>query len=84
MGGVTKIMYVLTPCNDMCGIVCFQNGQLDVKYVLLFYYYGGMVYTCLHDYLKALLFFTVVGGNINLLVALLVNSGTIMFTFSFL
>ena len=37
-----------------------QNHQFDVKYVLLFYYYGGMVYTCLHDYLKALLFYTVV------------------------
>ena len=31
-----------------------------MKYVLLFYYYGGMVYTCLHNYLNALLFFTVV------------------------
>lgn len=36
-----------------------EHGQFDVKYVLLFYYYGGMVYTCLHDYLKALLFLTV-------------------------
>jgi len=38
-----------------------QGGQLDVKYVLLFFYYGGMVHTCLHDYLKSLLCFTVVG-----------------------
>lgn len=36
-----------------------ENQQFDVKYVLLFYYYGGMVYTCLHDYIKSLLFFTV-------------------------
>ncbi len=39
----------------------FQGSQFDVKYVLLFYYYGGMVYTCLHRYLKALLYYTVVG-----------------------
>ncbi|XP_064402574.1 COP9 signalosome complex subunit 3-like isoform X2 [Halichondria panicea] len=36
-----------------------ENEQFDVKHVLLFYYYGGMVYTCLHDYLRALLFLTV-------------------------
>lgn len=36
-----------------------ENEQLDAKYVLLYYYYGGMVFTCLHDYLQALLFFTV-------------------------
>lgn len=36
-----------------------EDNQFDVKYVLLFYYYGGMVYTCLHNYLNALLFFTV-------------------------
>ena len=29
--------------------------------MLLFYYYGGMVYACLHQYLRALLFLTVVG-----------------------
>ena len=40
-----------------------QNHQFDVKYVLLFYYYGGMVYTCLHDYLKSLLFYTVVSSG---------------------
>ena len=37
-----------------------KSGQFDAKYVLLFYYYGGMVYACLHQYLKALLFLTVV------------------------
>ena len=43
-------------------LLLFQNEQLDPKYVLLYYYYGGMVFTCLHDYLQALLFFTVVCG----------------------
>ena len=36
-----------------------EDDQFDPKYVLLFYYYGGMVYTCLHDYSRALLFLTV-------------------------
>lgn len=39
-----------------------QGGQFDAKYILLFYYYGGMVYSCLHLYPKALLFYTVVCG----------------------
>ena len=58
---------VCVVCVCGCGCGCFltpplfsQHQQFDVKYVLLFYYYGGMLYTCLHDYLKALLFFTVV------------------------
>jgi COP9 signalosome complex subunit 3 len=36
-----------------------DGGQFDARYVLLFYYYGGMVYACLHKYLRALLFLTV-------------------------
>jgi COP9 signalosome complex subunit 3 len=36
-----------------------EGGQFDARYVLLFYYYGGMVYACLHKYLRALLFLTV-------------------------
>ena len=46
-------------CNDYV-LTIFQADQMDPRYVLLYYYYGGMVYTCLHDYLRALLFFTVV------------------------
>lgn len=42
-----------------------QGGQFDARYVLLYYYYGGMVYACLHKYLRALLFLTVVCSHDN-------------------
>jgi COP9 signalosome complex subunit 3 len=35
-----------------------DKSQLDSKQVMQFFYYGGMVYTCLHDYLRALQLFT--------------------------
>jgi COP9 signalosome complex subunit 3 len=34
-----------------------QNGSLDPKYVLLYYYYGGMVYSLLKEWDKALFMF---------------------------
>ncbi len=43
-----------------------QGDQLDPRYILLYYYYGGMVFTCLHDYLQALLFFTVVCNSLHI------------------
>ncbi|XP_019861392.1 PREDICTED: COP9 signalosome complex subunit 3-like [Amphimedon queenslandica] len=35
-----------------------EKSQFDSKYVVLYFYYGGMTYTCLHDYLRALQLFT--------------------------
>ncbi|CAF0898096.1 unnamed protein product [Didymodactylos carnosus] len=34
-----------------------ENGRFDVKYLLLYYYYGGMIYTCVKQYDRALNFF---------------------------
>ena len=31
---------------------------MESQYIVQFFYYGGMVFTCLHDYLKALQLFT--------------------------
>ena len=38
----------------------FQGGQYDAKNFLLYYYYGGMIYTALKNYERALYFFEVV------------------------
>lgn len=36
-----------------------EGGQFDAKYFLLYYYYGGMIYTALKNYDRALYFFEV-------------------------
>ncbi|RWS22858.1 COP9 signalosome complex subunit 3-like protein [Leptotrombidium deliense] len=36
-----------------------EGGQFDVKYFLLYYYYGGMVYAALKNFERALYFFEV-------------------------
>lgn len=36
-----------------------ESGQFDSKYFLLYYYYGGMIYTALKNYERALYFFEV-------------------------
>lgn len=37
----------------------FQDGNHDAKYFLLYYYYGGMIYTAVKNYERALYFFEV-------------------------
>lgn len=37
----------------------FQGTQFDTKYFLLYYYYGGMIYTALKQYSQALYLFEV-------------------------
>ncbi|CAF0988701.1 unnamed protein product [Didymodactylos carnosus] len=34
-----------------------ENGRFDVKYLLLYYYYGGMIYACVKQYDRAMNFF---------------------------
>lgn len=36
-----------------------QDGNHDAKYFLLYYYYGGMIYTAMKNYERALYFFEV-------------------------
>ncbi|XP_077281221.1 COP9 signalosome subunit 3 isoform X3 [Temnothorax americanus] len=43
---------------DVTGI-SQEGGQFDSKYFLLYYYYGGMIYTALKTYDRALYFFEV-------------------------
>lgn len=37
--------------------LCKQSGQYDAKHFLLYYYYGGMIYTALKNYEQAVFFF---------------------------
>uniref|UniRef100_A0A8C2CCL1 COP9 signalosome subunit 3 n=1 Tax=Cyprinus carpio TaxID=7962 RepID=A0A8C2CCL1_CYPCA len=37
--------------------ICKENGAYDAKHFLCFYYYGGMIYTGLKDFERALYFF---------------------------
>ena len=47
--------------NRVCNMsFCFQGGKFDAKPFLLYYYYGGMVYTALKNYERALYFYEVV------------------------
>ncbi len=38
----------------------YQGGQYDAKHFLLFYYYGGMIYTALKNFEKGLYFYEIV------------------------
>ena len=40
-------------------IICKENGQFDAVYLLLYYYYGGCIYTALKNFDRALFFFEV-------------------------
>ena len=40
-------------------IICKENGQFDAIYLLLYYYYGGCIYTALKNFDRALFFFEV-------------------------
>ena len=40
-------------------IICKENGQFDAIYLLLYYYYGGCIYTDLKNFDRALFFFEV-------------------------
>ena len=40
-----------------------QGGQFDVKHFLLYYYYGGMIYTALKKYDLALYLYEVVSTD---------------------
>ncbi|XP_046610346.1 COP9 signalosome complex subunit 3 [Neodiprion virginianus] len=44
--------------TDITGI-SQEGGQFEPKYFLLYYYYGGMIYTALKNYNRALYFFEV-------------------------
>ena len=39
--------------------ICKENGQFDAVYLLLYYYYGGCIYTALKNYDRALFFYEV-------------------------
>lgn len=39
--------------------ICKENNQFDAVYLLLYYYYGGCIYTALKEFGKALYFFEV-------------------------
>lgn len=43
-------------CHDINDI-SKENGHFDVKYFLLYYYYGGMIYAAVKDFDRALIFF---------------------------
>ena len=40
-------------------IISKENGQFDAIYLLLYYYYGGCIYTALKNFDRALFFFEV-------------------------
>ena len=40
-------------------MVCKENGQFDAMYLLLYYYYGGCIYSALKKFDRALFFFEV-------------------------
>lgn len=47
--------------SGLC-VVCWQflskqSGQYDAKHFLLYYYYGGIIYTALKNYEQAVFFF---------------------------
>lgn len=44
---------------DITSIACTEDTNHDSKYFLLYYYYGGMIYTAVKNYDRALYFFEV-------------------------
>ncbi|KAG4070605.1 hypothetical protein HA402_013525 [Bradysia odoriphaga] len=44
---------------DITSIASTEDGNHDAKYFLLYYYYGGMIYTAVKNYERALYFFEV-------------------------
>ncbi|GFS57964.1 COP9 signalosome complex subunit 3 [Trichonephila inaurata madagascariensis] len=49
----------LTFLNEDITDINKEKSAFETKYFLLYYYYGGMIYTCLKDYERALYFFEV-------------------------
>lgn len=49
----------ITSINQESGWFTLTAGCFDAKYFLLYYYYGGMIYTALKNYDRALYFFEV-------------------------
>ena len=49
-------IYILDTDINM---VCKENGQFDAMYLLLYYYYGGCIYSALKKFDRALFFFEV-------------------------
>lgn len=41
--------------------ICKENGAYDAKHFLCYYYYGGMIYTGLKNFERALYFYEQVG-----------------------
>lgn len=43
--------------------ICKENGAYDAKHFLCYYYYGGMIYTGLKNFERALYFYEQVSGE---------------------
>lgn len=43
--------------------ICKENGAYDAKHFLCYYYYGGMIYTGLKNFERALYFYEQVTFN---------------------
>lgn len=43
--------------------ICKENGAYDAKHFLCYYYYGGMIYTGLKNFERALYFYEQVTWN---------------------
>lgn len=54
---------VLTLCYAVV-----QSGQYDAKHFLLYYYYGGMIYTAVKNYDRAQFFFEIVSTLVHIIV----------------
>ena len=50
-----KIFFSDTDIN----LVCKENDRFDAVYLLLYYYYGGCIYSALKKFERALFFFEV-------------------------
>lgn len=46
-------------------MILFQGGHFDAKDLLLYYYYGGMIYTALKNNDRALYFYEIVRYLLN-------------------
>lgn len=45
--------------------ICKENGAYDAKHFLCYYYYGGMIYTGLKNFERALYFYEQVIVNLD-------------------
>ena len=57
---MTKCLSPALPFLDTdINLICKENGQFDAVYLLLYYYYGGCIYSALKKFDRALFFFEV-------------------------